>query len=77
MMPASPRPPTTVTRDAFAAGIPADVLAEAWLAIYNDKNEYLSIKLARAILAERERCAGIAEMHDHRGDIAAAIRRSA
>jgi len=37
----------------------------------------LSEHLARALLAERERCAGIAEMHDHRGDIAAAIRRSA
>jgi len=33
------------------------------------------IMIARALLAERVRCAAIAEMHDHRGDIAAAIRK--
>ncbi len=38
-----------------------------------DDQEAVRVALL-AIAAERERCAKIAEMHDHRGDIAAAIR---
>lgn len=38
-------------------------------------HEECVLAIARAISAERERCAMIAEMHEHRGVIAAAIRK--
>lgn len=39
-----------------------------------DIAEFILSERARATAAERERCAVIAEMHEHRGEIAAAIR---
>ena len=42
-----------------------------------DQRYYLERWVETAILTERERCAVIAEMHDHQGVIAAAIRKAA
>jgi hypothetical protein len=41
---------------------------------WRSKTRAAIVAMQPAIMAERERCAMIAEMHDIRGDIAAAIR---
>lgn len=63
--------------------IPDDIMEMAERALYAvhaDEDpafgsRVIASVIARAVLAERERCAKIAEMHDIRGDIAAAIRK--
>jgi hypothetical protein len=53
-------------------GIPEDVWKAAWEAIYTAHNEKAAVPaIARAILAERERCAKLVEAYGVRRDVPA------
>jgi hypothetical protein len=67
--------PDDIPEDVWATALAVSARAtKGWRGSGPDSVTNLVSEIARAVHVERERCAGVAEMHEHRGEIAAAIR---